>query len=254
MNTQRYRLIYNRIRNCLMAVAENVTCQGKKSGTTHAASSSSPIAQPPSKKHWLPVRFTAIAWANYLLLTPALHAQIIADPNAPGHQQPTVGITANGIPQIDIQTANDKGVSHNLFRQLDVPQKGAILNNAPEGAPTQIGGWVAPNPHLVRPAETIIGEVRSPDPSVLLGLIEVAGKSAHVIIANPSGITCNGCGFINAHRSTLTTGTPIINSAGSLESYRITAGTINIFGNGLNDARTHYSDIEVSPIIWTPLN
>ena len=30
MNTQRYRLIYNRIRNCLMAVAETVTCQGKK--------------------------------------------------------------------------------------------------------------------------------------------------------------------------------------------------------------------------------
>lgn len=38
-------------------------------------------------------------------------------------------------------------------------------------------------------------------------MIEVAGQSAQVIIANPSGITCDGCGFINTNHASLTTGT-----------------------------------------------
>ncbi len=243
MNTQRYRLVYNRVRNCLMAVAENVSSQGKTSGETRAFSS--PFKQTPSKKHWLQVSFTGIAWASYLLLTPALHAQIIADPTAPGHQQPTVGITANGVPQIDIQTPNAAGLSHNFYQQFDVPQNGVILNNSREEVQTQIGGLVNRNPHLINsgPAKTILNEVRSSDPSILKGFMEVAGQSAHVIVSNPSGITCDGCGFINAHRSTLTTGTPMIDGAGNLQAYRITAGTINIFGNGLNDAKTYYTDI-----------
>lgn len=243
MNTQRYRLVYNRIRNCLMAVAEIITSHGKTSGETRA--SSSPFKHTPSKKHWLQVSFTGIAWASYLLLTPALHAQIIADPDAPGHQQPTVGITANGVPQVDIQTPNATGLSRNVYRQFDVPQNGVILNNSREEVQTQIGGLVNRNPHLINsgPAKTILNEVRSSDPSVLRGFMEVAGQSAHVIVSNPSGITCNGCGFINAHRSTLTTGTPMIDGAGNLESYRITAGTISIFGDGLNDEKTYYTDI-----------
>ncbi|MBO1929399.1 filamentous hemagglutinin N-terminal domain-containing protein [Providencia rettgeri] len=44
-------------------------------------------------------------------------------------------------------------------------------------------------------------------------MIEVAGNSAQVIVANASGITCNNCGFINTNRATLTTGkiTPQLN-------------------------------------------
>ena len=245
MNTQRYRLVYNPIRNCLMAVAENVTRQGKTSGETRTSSSSSPMTQTSSKKHRLQVIFTAIAWANYLLLTPTLHAQIIADPNAPGHQQPTVGITANSVPQVDIQTPNASGLSHNKYQQLDVQPKGAILNNSREEVQTQLGGYINGNPHLINsgPAKTILNEVRSSDQSVLNGFMEVAGHSAHVIVSNPSGITCKGCGFINAHRTTLTTGVPQFNSSGSLESYRITAGMISIFGDGLNDPKTYYTDI-----------
>jgi filamentous hemagglutinin len=37
-----------------------------------------------------------------------------------------------------------------------------------------------------------------------------------VIIASPAGIACDGCGFINANRVTLTTGTPVLNG-GSLD-------------------------------------
>ena len=35
------------------------------------------------------------------------------------------------------------------------------------------------------------------NPSRLKGYVEVAGKKADVVIANPSGIQCDGCGVIN---------------------------------------------------------
>ncbi|MCI1007627.1 filamentous hemagglutinin N-terminal domain-containing protein, partial [Herbaspirillum sp. C7C8] len=66
-------------------------------------------------------------------------------------------------------------------------------------------------------------QINSSDPSYLRGFIEVAGNRAQVIIANPSGITCAGCGFINAQRATMTTGTPVIRQ-GNLESYRVGGG------------------------------
>jgi filamentous hemagglutinin family protein len=56
-------------------------------------------------------------------------------------------------------------------------------------------------------ARFILNEVVSANPSQLLGFVEVAGSPAQVVIANPAGVTCNGCGFINASRATLTTGT-----------------------------------------------
>ena len=38
------------------------------------------------------------------------------------------------------------------------------------------------------------------------GKTEVFGKAATVIIANPNGVTCNGCEFINSDKVTFTTG------------------------------------------------
>ena len=40
------------------------------------------------------------------------------------------------------------------------------------------------------------GQIRS----TLDGTIEVFGGEAGIIIANPNGIECNGCAFINANR------------------------------------------------------
>ena len=42
------------------------------------------------------------------------------------------------------------------------------------------------------------------------GALEVAGRKAHVIIANPNGIAVNNGTFINTSAATLTTGNPII--------------------------------------------
>ncbi|PXZ01433.1 filamentous hemagglutinin N-terminal domain-containing protein, partial [Gilliamella apicola] len=97
-------------------------------------------------------------------------------------------------------------------------------------------------------------EVNSRNPSQLNGVLEVAGQKAQVIIANPSGITCNGCGFINASRSTLTTGKPIIQN-GDLTGYRVEQGKITITGKGLNSSEQSYTDlishtVSVNSAIW----
>jgi len=85
-------------------------------------------------------------------------------------------------------------------------------------------------------ARVILNEVVSSDPSLLNGYVEVAGTRAEVVIANPAGISCSGCGFINAQRATLTTGTPQLRS-GALEGYRVAGGTIRVAGTGHPDVQ-----------------
>lgn len=57
-------------------------------------------------------------------------AQIHADRTAPAHQQATILQTANGLPQVNIQTPSAAGVSMNQYRQFDVGEAGAVLNNS----------------------------------------------------------------------------------------------------------------------------
>ncbi|KAB8046440.1 filamentous hemagglutinin, partial [Janthinobacterium sp. FT14W] len=68
--------------------------------------------------------------------------QIVADPNAPGRQRPTVVQSANGVTQVNIQTPSAAGVSRNTYSQFDVTANGAILNNSRGNVQTQTGGWV----------------------------------------------------------------------------------------------------------------
>ncbi|EOO2175112.1 hemagglutinin repeat-containing protein, partial [Escherichia coli] len=74
--------------------------------------------------------------------------------------------------------------------------------------------------------------------SLLQGYTEVAGKAANVMVANPYGITCDGCGFINTPRATLTTGRPVMNADGSLQALEVTEGSITINGAGLDGTRS----------------
>lgn len=62
--------------------------------------------------------------------------------------------------------------------------------------------------------------------------MEVAGGKAQVIVANPAGIVCNGCGTINAGRMTLTTGKPHMNPDGSVAGYQVERGVVRIEGAG----------------------
>ncbi len=170
-------------------------------------------------------------------------AGIAADHGAPGHQQPTITQTASGIPQVNIQTPSAGGVSHNTYSQFDVGNKGVILNNAHNNVQTQLGGMVAGNPWLAKgEARIILNEVNSRNPSQLNGFVEVAGKKAQVVIANPAGISCDGCGFINANRARLTTGQPQMKN-GSLTGFSVERGEIQITGKGMDASRTDYTDI-----------
>ncbi|SNY17133.1 filamentous hemagglutinin family N-terminal domain-containing protein, partial [Pseudomonas sp. LAMO17WK12:I6] len=97
-------------------------------------------------------------------------------------------------------------------------------------------GHIIGNPNLKNSgsAQAILNEVISGNPSQLRGYTEVAGQSARVIVANPYGITCNGCGFINAPRVTLTTGKPVLDGAGRLDRFQVDQGSVAIEGTGLN--------------------
>lgn len=82
----------------------------------------------------------------------------------------------------------------------------------------------------------IINEVTQPHSSLLDGTIEVAGQRADVIIANPAGISCSGCGFINVGTGTLTTGYPI-SEDGQLKGFNVYGGQIDIAGRGMDAAK-----------------
>lgn len=229
MNKNLHRIIFNAARGCKMVVAETArSCRKAASGATVAAA-----------VQWLATAALALvgALAAVGLFGNPAQAQIIADPNASGNQRPVILNTANGVPQVNIQTPSAAGVSRNTYSQFDVQAQGAILNNSASNVQTQLGGWVSGNPMVVgSPARVILNEVNSSNPSLLKGYVEVAGSKAEVIIANPSGIQVNGGGFINASTVTLTTGTPVMN-AGNLESFMVAGGRIQIEGLGL-DTRT----------------
>ncbi len=191
-------------------------------------------------------RVTPLAFSLWLasgMVHSVSAAGIAADHGAPGHQQPTITQTASGIPQVNIQTPSAGGVSHNTYSQFDVGNKGVILNNAHNNVQTQLGGMVAGNPWLAKgEARIILNEVNSRNPSQLNGFVEVAGKKAQVVIANPAGISCDGCGFINANRATLTTGQPQMKN-GSLTGFSVERGEIQVTGKGMDASRTDYTDI-----------
>ena len=206
MNKNKFRVVFNRARGLMMVVAENVGVHS--SGNNHIAPTTScPMVLATLR----PLIFSMLVISSHVIMTGPSYADIIADPNAPANQQPIVNETANGLPLVNIQTPSAAGVSRNTYRQFDVKSKGAILNNSNKNTQTQLGGWVQGNPYLAGgTAKVILNEVNSQNPSLLNGYIEVAGSRAQVVIANPAGISCSGCGFINANRATLTTGKPII--------------------------------------------
>lgn len=160
-------------------------------------------------------------------------ADLAVDAAAGGNT--SIGAAANGVPVVNIATPNGNGLSHNKFSDYNVGEQGLILNNATNKLQsTQLGGYILGNPNLNgRAAGVILNEVTGTNPSQLKGYTEVAGQGAHVIVANPHGITCDGCGFINTPRATLSTGAPVVEN-GALKRYDVDGGQIRIEGQGLN--------------------
>ncbi|MFP7324544.1 filamentous hemagglutinin N-terminal domain-containing protein [Serratia marcescens] len=149
----------------------------------------------------------------------------------------------NQVPVVNINRAGADGVSHNVYTQFDVGAQGAVLNNSLSGAHTSLAGAVAGNAQLGgRAAKVILNEVNSANKSILQGMVEVAGQRADVVIANKSGITCNGCGFINARNGVLTTA-DLQFKDGSFNGYRVNQGNIRVEGDGLKKGDADYTAI-----------
>jgi filamentous hemagglutinin len=155
----------------------------------------------------------------------------------PANSATGIDKAGNGVPVVNIATPNGAGISHNQFQNYNVGKEGLILNNATgQLNQTQLGGLIQNNPNLKagQEARGIINEVTGANRSQLNGYTEVAGKAANVMVANPYGITCNGCGFINTPNATLTTGKPVFDASGNLQSLDVKKGSITVEGQGLN--------------------
>ncbi|WP_355508383.1 hemagglutinin repeat-containing protein [Xanthomonas cannabis] len=183
-------------------------------------------------------------------------AQVAPTPS-PGGQTPGQQVAANGVPVVDIVAPNARGISHNRYSNFNVGPNGLILNNSAQISKTELGGYVAGNNNLQRSgaASLILNEVTSAS-SRLQGYTEIAGAKAQLVIANPNGISCDGCGFLNTSRVTLTTGTPNLGSDGGLNGFTITGGALSIGSNGLDAFNVDRLDLlsrqlGVDGSIWT---
>ncbi|RKT49887.1 filamentous hemagglutinin family protein [Azonexus fungiphilus] len=211
-----YRIVWNASRGVWVAVAECARSHGKSKS----------------------------AAALVLLAPTLLQAQTPSAVSAGGTT--TTYVAPNGATVVNIADSNAAGLSHNKFTQYNVDPKGLVLNNAQAtqlSVTSQLAGQVMTNTNLTRQATVILNEVVSNRRSELNGFTEVLGGKADVVVANPYGITCQGCGFINSDRVTLTTGAPFLNNDGSLGGFEVRQGDIAIAGDGLNASAQQILDL-----------
>ncbi|QQC29918.1 two-partner secretion domain-containing protein [Moraxella nonliquefaciens] len=228
-----YKTVFNKSKQTWMAVCE----YARRVGCGSASGGSKSVTR------GIVGSMTFLSFAVLMALQSA-HANtpttIIADKSADKALQPIVLNTASGVVSVNIATPNDKGLSNNHYRQFDVGGSGVILNNNRKAVSTQIAGFVAANPYMARgEASTILNQINSNHPSHLGGFIEVAGKKADVIIANPSGLLINGAGFINAGHVHLAAANSQVNQ-GQVTGYEVGTGHIAAHGK-LNLQGTDYA-------------
>ncbi|EMZ5811603.1 filamentous hemagglutinin N-terminal domain-containing protein [Klebsiella aerogenes] len=170
---------------------------------------------------------------TYVALAAALSSTVVyADPSTYTH--------LSGAKVVDIEAPNAAGVSHNLYREFNVGSNGLILNNSDSDINHATFGNIAKNNNLTNGgASVILNEVTSNKASSLNGFIEVAGLKADVVIANPNGITCSGCSFVNTNKAILTTGQVNLTDEGAIGSYTITNGKITIGEKGMDAANSY---------------
>lgn len=179
MNKGCFRLIFSRVRNMTVAVAEFATARGSAKSNRPSVTRRASV-----RDTHVPV-LRAVVFAAMLAMGAAstlAWSQIVA---APGSGAQVIQ-TQNGLNQVNIARPSGSGVSLNTYSQFDVPGKGAILNNSPTIVQTQQAGYINGNANLTpgQEARVIVNQVMSNSPSQLRGYLEVAGPRAELVIAN----------------------------------------------------------------------
>ena len=207
----------------------------------------------------------SLTFEQFIFLASASDLPITPD----GSTNTQIVKTASAIDQINIAAPNSNGLSRNAFVDYNVNQSGQIINNfSGEGAiagsglgavtQTQIGGLVTTNPNLSSSgsALVILNEVTSNNVKKLLGYVEIAGTKADLILANPNGIACAGCGFINSSHLLMVAGKSEFDADGNLgflvgsqkSAVTLPVPLITIEGLGLDVERVSAADIVAAGI------
>ncbi|WP_028536677.1 hemagglutinin repeat-containing protein [Paludibacterium yongneupense] len=170
-------------------------------------------------------RVSAVVTLAFALADPVLCAEIeVAEGSST-----QVARSATGVAVIAIAAPSAAGLSHNHFKEYSISAAGAVLNNAVAGGRSQLAGELAGNGSLGgRAAAVILNEVVGRNPSLLLGRQEVFGQAADYVLANPNGIQCQGCGFINTPRATLLVGRPEVEGGRLLKLTTGAEGTLTV--------------------------
>lgn len=157
------------------------------------------------------------------LVLPAI-AQVIPD----GATKTTTNFdAASGATNVQVAPVGttNSAISHNTYTDFSVSPAGVNLDNRTVNA------------------RTILNEVTSSRVSNLNGSLEVLGAPAHVIIANPNGISVNGANFRNTGGVVLSTGKASIISrqvtSGSYQDnvvLKTASGIIDVGAGGLSGA------------------
>ncbi|MGY0804253.1 filamentous hemagglutinin N-terminal domain-containing protein, partial [Bordetella bronchiseptica] len=147
----------------------------------------------------------------------------------------------SGVPVIDIAAPNAHGLSHNRLRELDVEPPGLVFNNSLTEGRSQLAGHLNRNPGLRQAATAILTEITGTRPSRLHGTLEVFGRRADLIVANPNGLSVDGLSTLNASNLTLTTGRPSVN--GGRIGLDVQQGTVTIERGGVNATGLGYFDV-----------
>lgn len=172
------------------------------------------------------MKHSVAASLSLLLCTVALpaFAQVVPD----GGSNTTTSVDAtSGATNVQIAPVGNptSAISHNTYTEFSVNPLGVNLDNRTVNA------------------RTILNEVTSSRISNLNGPLDVLGARAHVIIANPNGISVDGASFRNTGGVVLSTGkASIVSRQITSSSYqdnvvlKTEGGTIDIGAGGLSGA------------------
>ena len=145
--------------------------------------------------------------------------------------------TVGGVTVIDIAAPDSNGLSNNTYTDFNISSSGVVFNNSDSAGDSQLASSISANSNYTsgNSANLILHQVTGSSGSNLYGTIEVFGSKAGLIIANPNGIDCDGCGFVNTNRVDLVTGTANF-SGTALTNFSIDdTSNITVSGNGFVD-------------------